>query len=70
MYYTNDGAELCVEFEDREGWGHPVCETVRQQRFSAVKNGILGFYYGGQAPFDKAVSVFFFRKSWRESKEV
>lgn len=58
-YYTNNGAELCVEFEDREGWGHPVCEAVRQYQPSAVKNGVLRFYYGGHVPFDKAVSGFF-----------
>ena len=53
VYYTNDGAELCVEFEDREGWGRPVCEAVRQRHPSKVKEGVLRFYYGGQAPFDK-----------------
>lgn len=58
-YYTNNGAELCVEFEDREDWGHPVCEAVRQYQPSAVKNGVLRFYYGGHVPFDKAVSGFF-----------
>ena len=58
-YYTNNGAELCVEFEDREGWGRSVCETVRQYQPSAVKNGVLRFYYGGHVPFDKAVSGFF-----------
>lgn len=58
-YYTNNGAELCVEFEDREGWGRSVCETVRQRQPSAVKNGVLRFYYGEQAPLDKAVSGFF-----------
>lgn len=57
--YTNKGAELCVEFEDREGWGHLVCEAVRQHQPVAVKNGALRFYYEGQAPFDEAVSVFF-----------
>lgn len=59
VYYTDAGAELCVEFEDREGWGHPVCEAVRQYQPSAVKNGVLRFYYGGHVPFDKAVSGFF-----------
>ena len=57
--YTNAGAELCVEFEDRDGWGLPVCEVVRQQQPSRVKEGVLRFYYRGQAPFDKeAMSEF------------
>ena len=55
---NNDGVELCVEFEDREGWGRSVCEAVRQKQLSAVKNGVVRFYYGGQKPFDEAVSVF------------
>ena len=52
-YYTNNGAELYVEFEDREGWGRPVCEAVRQQQPSKVKEGALYSYYKGQPPFDK-----------------
>lgn len=59
VYYTNNGAELCVEFEDREGWGRPVCEVVRQHQPLAVKDGVLRFYYEGQPPFDEAVSGFF-----------
>lgn len=58
VYYTNDGAELCVEFEDREGWGRSVCEVVRQRRPSAVKKGALRFYYEKKAPFVEAVSDF------------
>lgn len=58
-YYTDNGAELCVEFEDREGWGRPVCEVVRQHQPLAVKNGALRFYYEEQVPFDEAVSDFF-----------
>lgn len=58
VYYTNDGAELCVEFEDREGWGRSVCEAIRQRLPLAVKNGALRFYYEGQPPFDEAVSGF------------
>mgnify|MGYP004666717205 CR=1 FL=1 len=53
VYYTDAGAELCVEFEDREGWGRPVCEAVRQRQPSKVKEGVLRFYYRGQTPFDK-----------------
>lgn len=53
VHYTNDGAELYVEFEDREGWGRPVCEAVRQQQPSKVKEGALYSYYKGQPPFDK-----------------
>lgn len=58
VYYTNEGAELRVEFEDREGWGRPVCDAVRQRQPLAVKNGALRFYYEGQPPFDEAVSGF------------
>ena len=41
VYYTNKGAELCVEFEDRAGWGRPVCDAYR----SAVHGGSLRFYF-------------------------
>lgn len=36
VYYTNEGAELCVEFENRKGWGAPVCKTY--EREIAAKN--------------------------------
>lgn len=62
VYYTNDGAELCVEFEDREGWGRPVCEAVRRQRPSAVGDGALRFYYEGQPPFDEESMSGFLQK--------
>lgn len=39
-YYRNDGAVLCVEFEDREGWGKLVCDKFRKK----VKDGCLRFY--------------------------
>ena len=41
VYYTNKGAELCVEFEDLAGWGRPVCDAYR----SAVHGGSLRFYF-------------------------
>ena len=39
-YYRNDGAVVCVEFEDRDGWGKPVCDKFREK----VKDGCLRFY--------------------------
>jgi len=41
VYYTNKGAELCVEFEDLKGWGRHVCNKYR----SAVHGGSLRFYF-------------------------
>lgn len=29
-YYRNEGAVVCVEFEDRDGWGKPVCDKFRE----------------------------------------
>lgn len=39
-YYRNDGVVVCVEFEDREGWGKLVCDKFREK----VKDGCLRFY--------------------------
>ena len=39
-YYRNEGAVVCVEFEDRDGWGKPVCDKFREK----VKDGCLRFY--------------------------
>lgn len=39
-YYRNKGAVVCVEFEDRDGWGKPVCDKFRGK----VKDGCLRFY--------------------------
>lgn len=39
-YYRNEGAVVCVEFEDRDGWGKPVCDKFRGK----VKDGCLRFY--------------------------
>lgn len=39
-YYRNKGAVVCVEFEDRDGWGKPVCDKFREK----VKDGCLRFY--------------------------
>lgn len=39
-YYRNEGAVVCVEFEDREGWGKLVCDKFREK----VKDGCLRFY--------------------------
>ena len=40
VYYRNDGGVICIEFEDREGWGKPVCDKFRL----SVKDGGLRFY--------------------------
>ena len=40
VYYRNEGGVVCIEFEDREGWGKPVCDKFR----SRVKDGALRFY--------------------------
>lgn len=40
IYYRNGGGVICVEFEDREGWGKPVCDKFR----SSVKDGGLRLY--------------------------
>ena len=40
VYYRNDGGVICIEFEDREGWGKPVCDKFRLR----VKDGALRFY--------------------------
>jgi hypothetical protein len=39
-YYRNGGAVVCVEFEDRDGWGKSVCDKFREK----VKDGCLRFY--------------------------
>ena len=40
VYYRNEGGVVCIEFEDREGWGKPVCDKFRP----SVKDGGLRFY--------------------------
>lgn len=40
VYYKNSGAVLCVEFEDREGWGKLICDKWRVY----VKDGSLRCY--------------------------
>ena len=39
-YYTSQGAYICVEFEDRQGWGDAVCEKYKGK----VNNGFLRIY--------------------------
>jgi len=39
-YYDNDGARICIEFEDNDGWGKVVCDQYRKY----VANGVLRFY--------------------------
>lgn len=41
VYYRNDGGIICIEFEDKAGWGKPVCEKFRDK----VKDGCLRFYF-------------------------
>lgn len=40
VYYRNEGGVLCVEFEDKQGWGSPVCDKFRDK----VKAGCLRFF--------------------------
>ncbi len=40
--YIRQGAYLCVEFEDRGGWGKPVCDKYRNA--DHIRNGMLRFY--------------------------
>lgn len=40
VYYRDKGGVLCVEFEDRQGWGSPVCDKFRDK----VKAGCLRFF--------------------------
>ncbi len=49
--YTQNGAVVCVEFEDKTGWGKPVCDYYK----SNIKDGILRFY--AKDSIDVATSV-------------
>ncbi len=56
--YTQNGAVVCVEFEDKSGWGRPVCDCYK----SDVKDGILRFYAkesGGVATSVEKLDEFF-----------
>lgn len=39
-YYTKNGAAICIEFEDRQGWGDKVCGRHSDK----VNNGTLRIY--------------------------
>lgn len=51
--YTNDGAILAVEFENRNGWGKPICDEFD------CKNEVLQFFYHGEIKEDIDVPRFF-----------
>ena len=53
-YYRNDGAVVCVEFEDRDGWGKPVCDKFREK----VKDGCLRFYLTEKNDWEKDLKNF------------
>ena len=40
-YYSKDGAVVCVEFEDKSGWGDLICGMHKKY----VHDGVLRFYY-------------------------
>ncbi len=40
VYYRNDGGIICVEFENRAGWGKPVCDKFSE----SVKDGCLRYF--------------------------
>ena len=48
VYEKIDGsswdARVCVEFEQRAGWGEKVCNKYKKM----VEDGVLRFYYGGK----------------------
>lgn len=52
-YYYQEGGAICVEFEDRHGWGKFVCDCYR----SLVKDGCLRFYYKNQ---NEDITSFFY----------
>ena len=64
-YYRNDGAVVCVEFEDREGWGKLVCDKFREK----VKDGCLRFYLTEVDVSDWETSIIGFLRSVLECVE-
>ena len=40
VYYLASGVSICIEFEDRDGWGRIVCDEYRDN----VKDNCLRFY--------------------------
>ena len=62
-YYVENGINICVEFEDRQGWGKPVCDKFRHDE--KTKDGSLRFWLGKNASqstniegfFDKVISL-------------
>ena len=46
-YYAEKGVNICVEFEDRQGWGKLVCDKFRQDE--KMDDGALRFWIGKKA---------------------
>lgn len=58
--YAHEGAYLCVEFEDREGRGRPVCDKYR--RSEIIRDGVLRFYARQDMSADKGAVCDFLRE--------
>ena len=56
-YYAEEGITICVEFEDRQGWGKPVCDKFRRQ--DIMEDGALRFWIGKNATKDIKIEDFF-----------
>ena len=57
-YYVVDGVNICVEFENRQGWGKPVCEKFGQRK---MEDGTLRFWLGKNADDEIKIDDFFQR---------
>ena len=55
-YYAEGGINICVEFEDRQGWGKPVCDRIGQDK---MEDGVLRFWIGKKATEDIKIDDFF-----------
>ena len=56
-YYVENGINICVEFEDRQGWGKPVCDKFRHDE--KMEDGSLRFWFGKNASQSTNIEVFF-----------
>ena len=54
-YYAEEGITICVEFEDRQGWGKPVCDKYKDK----MEDGSLRFWIGKNAKEDIKIKDFF-----------
>ena len=58
--YADKGAYLCVEFEDRDGWGKPICDKYRH--CDIIREGVLRFYAPQNVSADKDAICEFLRE--------